>query len=317
MDDATHLGRPAPRMGFAGNCLTRDGEHRTAETLALSLAHPGARLYLQSGGLWLCPGGTPAAPDPAFDRRGAARLGLDEASCILLGHDRDGAPVLAGEVAPSDTADAAVAAIPAFELRALGLADMLDPDVEGQLAQAAHLLTWHRRNRFCGKCGTPSLSEAAGGRRKCPACGDLRFPRTDPVTIMLVHDGAGSCVLGRQPRFPERMWSCLAGFVEAGETIEDAVRRETLEEAGLVVGPVRYHASQPWPFPGSLMIGCIALASNREIAFDTAELEACRWFGRDEVRAMLEGTHPDGLEAPKPFAIAHHLVRAFVAGETD
>ncbi|WP_156417830.1 NAD(+) diphosphatase, partial [Aureimonas sp. AU4] len=196
-------------------------------------------------------------------------------------------------------------------LRRISSARLLDANSEGQLAQGSHLLNWHAANRFCGRCGSATASEAGGFRRRCTACDHLLFPRTDPVTIMLVHDGRGRCLLGRQPQFPSGMWSCLAGFVEAGETVEDAVRRETFEEAGISVGPVRYLLSQPWPFPGSLMIGCAGLALDAEIRRDETELEDCRWFERDEVLAMLAGTHADGIEAPQEFAIAHHLIRRF------
>jgi NAD+ diphosphatase len=149
-----------------------------------------------------------------------------------------------------------------------------------------------------------------GYRRDCPACGAEHFPRTDPVVIMLAIDGE-RCLLGRQARFAAGMYSCLAGFVEPGETIEDAVRRETGEEAGIRIGRVGYHSSQPWPFPASLMIGCHAEAITTEVVPDEAELEDCRWFERDEVRTMLAGTHPGGLKTPPPIAIAYRLIRAW------
>lgn len=297
------------RTGFAGNRLSRDGEHRTDASLAEALAHPAARLFLASGDKWLLRTGTVA--DPLFSRTEAEALGASLAGSVLLGTDMAGQPHLAArladEIAPAD-------GMALVDLRSIAMQGLLDPDSEGQLGQAAHLLGWHARNRFCARCGGETVAEAAGYRRRCPACGDVIFPRTDPVTIMLVHDGEGRCVLGRQPRFPEKFWSCLAGFVEAGETVEDAVRRETLEEAGLAVSRVDYLASQPWPFPGSLMIGCMALAPAAPIVFDATELEACRWFARDEVRAMLAGTHPEGLTVPQRFAIAHHLIKAFADG---
>jgi NAD+ diphosphatase len=140
------------------------------------------------------------------------------------------------------------------------------------------------------------------------------FPRTDPVVIMLAIDG-DNCLLGRSPRFAPTMWSCLAGFIEPGESIEDAVHRETLEEAGIVCGRVKYFASQPWPFPSSLMIGCHAEAVTRDIVVDRTELEDARWFSKDEVTAMLLRRHPDGLTTPPPVAIAHHIVRAWVEDE--
>lgn len=296
-------------LGFAGNRLVRYGENRLPDTLASALADPLARVYLMHEGRWLCRGDA-GSVDPRFDTAAALALAGD-GDIVLLGHDPDGlGPRLAAmalTLPPEEETG-----IRAEPLRALASGRLLDADTESQLGQAEHLLNWHARNRFCGKCGTPTLSDAAGYRRRCPGCDDVQFPRTDPVSIMLIHDGAGRCLLGRSPRFPEKMWSCLAGFIEPGETLEQAVRRETMEEAGIVVGEVRYHSSQPWPFPGSLMIGCIALATSTEIRFDTVELEDCRWFGRDEVKAMIAETHPDGLTAPKPFAIAHHLAQAFV-----
>jgi NAD+ diphosphatase len=128
---------------------------------------------------------------------------------------------------------------------------------------------------------------------------------------MLTIDG-DNCLLGRSGRFASTMWSCLAGFVEPGEALEDAVRRETLEEAGIVCGEVRYYASQPWPFPSSLMIGCHAKALSRDIKIDANELEDARWFSRDETLAMLLRRHPEGLTLPPPVAIAHHIIRAWL-----
>ncbi|WP_279481069.1 NAD(+) diphosphatase [Aureimonas sp. SK2] len=296
------------RLGFSANTLRRDGELRTDASLAEALSHPKARVYLSAGGPWLCRGGD--APDPSFTVTEASALLAGAPIELLLGHDAAGAPRLAAAI---DLPEPPEGIVP-WDLRTLGMREILAPDLEGELAQAAHLLNWHAGARFCGRCGAPTLSEAAGFRRRCTACGHLVFPRTDPVSIMLVHDGEGRCVLGRQPHFAVGMWSCLAGFVEAGETLEDAVRRETLEEAGLVVDEVRYHSSQPWPFPGSLMIGCIARARHAPITFDAAELEACRWFDRTEVQALLENRHPDGLTAPARFAIAHHLLAAFAGG---
>ena len=152
---------------------------------------------------------------------------------------------------------------------------------------------------------------AQGGyRRDCPACNAQYFPRTDPVAIMLAIDG-DRCLMGRQARFAPGTYSCLAGFIEPGETIEDAVRREIAEEAGIRIGAVVYHASQPWPFPMTLMIGCFAQATSTEIVPDTDELEDCRWFTREETLAMLAGEHADGLATPPRMAIAHTLIRAW------
>ena len=147
-----------------------------------------------------------------------------------------------------------------------------------------------------------------GYKRACPSSGAEPFPRTDPVAIMLAVT-PDHCLMGRSPHFAPGMYSCLAGFIEPGETIEAAARRETLEESGIRLGRVVYHASQPWPFPYTLMIGCFGEALNDDIVFDGRELEDCRWFGRDEVRAMVAGTHKDGLIIPPPGAIASHLIR--------
>ncbi|ALN71979.1 NAD(+) diphosphatase [Aureimonas sp. AU20] len=311
------------RLGFAGNRLVRDGETRGEATLEEALAHEDAGLYIQADGLWLARAAGEAV-DALFDLP-AARAILGETEIeILLGHTAEGQPRLAARLGAERIAalglegegvERRLGGLPMLDLRALAMRAALDADTEGQLAQAAHLLNWHGSARFCGRCGSPTVSDSAGFRRRCTACDHMIFPRTDPVSIMLVHDGAGNCLLGRQPHFPEKMWSCLAGFIEAGETIEDAVRRETFEEAGLMVGAVAYHSSQPWPFPGSLMIGCMAHALTREIHFDGLELEDCRWFSREAVRAMLEERHEEGITLPAPFAIAHHLIRAFCEGK--
>jgi len=179
------------------------------------------------------------------------------------------------------------------------------------VAQGRQMLDWHARHRYCAACGHATRVKEAGYLRECDACGAQHFPRTDPVVIMLVHDGA-RCLLGRQAGWPARMWSALAGFVEAGETLEDAVRREVMEEAGIRVGDVRYHASQPWPFPSSLMIGCIARARADAITVDESELEDARWFPRETVlRALRDPTAGGEFFVPPPMAIAHHLISAW------
>ena len=165
------------------------------------------------------------------------------------------------------------------------------------LAAAKALMHWHAHHRFCANCGALTGVAVAGWRRDCKVCKATHFPRTDPVVIMLAVDG-DACVLGRQPRFPKGMYSALAGFVEPGETIEAAVRREIWEETGVACGAVQYFASQPWPFPASLMIGCFAEARNRSIKVDQVELEDARWFTREEAVALLEKRHPDRLAAP-------------------
>jgi NAD+ diphosphatase len=184
------------------------------------------------------------------------------------------------------------------------------------LAQARSMLDWHQRHQFCAVCGQPSRMESAGYMRQCTddGCKAQHFPRTDPVTIMLVFSG-DNCLLGRQPRFPEGSYSALAGFMEPGESIEECVRREIWEEAGIKVGKVRYVASQPWPFPSSLMIGCFAEAESTEITIDPTELDDAKWFTRDQVIAMIENSESgEGLRMPPALSLAHQLARRWLAG---
>jgi NAD+ diphosphatase len=196
------------------------------------------------------------------------------------------------------------------ELRAV--AGRLPAGEAAVAAQARHVVDWHARHRFCPGCGGPTQPVEAGWSRRCRAvgCEAPHFPRTDPVVIMLVVDGE-QCLLGRQPSWPRPFFSALAGFVEPGETLEEAVRREVHEEAGIEVGEVHYRRSQPWPFPASLMLGCRARARSSEIRVDAHELEEAAWFGRAEVRAALAGPTPR-LALPPPLAIAHHLLRDWV-----
>jgi len=174
------------------------------------------------------------------------------------------------------------------------------------LAYARGLVHWHRRHQFCGACGSPTRIDSAGHVRICvsDACMSQHFPRTDPAVIMLVTDG-DRCLLGRQSTWPPGMHSTLAGFVEPGESLEEAVAREVREEAGIIVTDVRYHSSQPWPFPSSIMLGFWARATSSEIRIDPEELEAAHWF----TRAELRGTHdPDVFRLPRADSIARRLV---------
>ena len=196
------------------------------------------------------------------------------------------------------------------DLRSVALKRLVPTNEVGPLGEAKAVLDWHARHRFCAQCGGTTVAGASGWRRECTACGAMHFPRTDPVVIMLVTRG-DSCLMARQARFAPGMYSCIAGFVEPGETLENAVRRESWEEAGLRIGKVRYLASQPWPFPSSILVGCIAESLGDEITLDMTELEDGRWFPRAEVLQMLEGTHPDGLACPQHIAIANTLVRAW------
>jgi NAD+ diphosphatase len=184
----------------------------------------------------------------------------------------------------------------------------------GIVAQAKAQVDWHSRHGFCNVCGERTAPERGGLQRRCVACKAEHFPRTDPVVIMLVHHG-GRALLGQtRARMASGFYSCLAGFMDQGESIEEAVQREVREEAGLEVKDIRYHSSQPWPFPSSLMIGCHAAAVSDAINFDPEEMSDVRWYTQPEVYAALENRNP-GLKVPGPIAIAHHLIKAWATGE--
>jgi NAD+ diphosphatase len=234
---------------------------------------------------------------------------------VLLG-TRDGVAHFAVDVSaePKRELGFGVQDVASFEdLRAV--VAQVPADDAAIAAHARTLVDWHRRHRHCAACGGHTRSVQGGGSRICFDCQAEHFPRTDPVAITVVVKG-DRCLLGRGPGWPEAMYSALAGFIEAGETLEDAARREVLEESGVRVGEVRYLRSQPWPFPSSLMLGCVAVAESEEITIDPAELDDAKWFTRDALRAALDGRKSD-LTVPPPFAIAHHLIRAWVNGELE
>jgi NAD+ diphosphatase len=233
------------------------------------------------------------------DGRLATRTGPMPELTVFLGLDAAGTPWFACKAEPAEGFR---------DLRSLAIEEALPPAELGLLAQARSLIQWHERRNFCSNCAARLEISDAGYRRHCPSCGMDHFPRTDPVAIMVVRH-EGNILLGRQKAWKSGMYSALAGFVEPGETIEDAARREIFEEAGIRVGAVRYVMSQPWPFLSNLMIGLIGEAITSEIVLDENELEEARWFSPKEARMMMEGTHPDGLYAANPYAIAHELVR--------
>ncbi len=294
-------------IAYISNPLVRHSAERDPEALANAAANPWTAMVVLAGDLPILQTG-----EPGTSLLPAEILQLLPAhqEQVFLGTLND-RPVVATLVAPEAAElfqdDPVFAAI---DLRSIAVRGLVPAEELGMLAMAKSLLDWHRRHRFCANCGAPTQPAQAGFRRDCAACGAQHFPRTDPVVIMLVTRG-DKCLMGRQPRFPEKMYSCLAGFLEQGETIEDAVRRETFEEAGIRVGAVRYLASQPWPFPSNVMIGCIGEALTDDIAFDGEELEDARWFTKDDIRRMLDGTHEEFL-APAAIAIAHHLIREWV-----
>lgn len=225
---------------------------------------------------------------------------------------RDGKPVF-GMGIPATAVEALMSRsdVAVNDLRGAITQGLLPADELSTIAMAKSLVTWHQRHGFCANCGQRSAMSSGGWRRDCPNCKTQHFPRTDPVVIMLVTHG-NKCLLGRQSQFPTGMWSCLAGFVEIAETIEDAVRREVLEEAGVQCTDVAYYHAQPWPYPSSLMIGCTARATTTDIVVDKTELEDARWFDKTDAALMLKREHPSGMLGPHPVAIAYHLVAQWV-----
>jgi len=298
---------------YAGSPLERSAERRKdPDWLAAALAAPATRLVP----LWRNRSLIAAAEGPApravllpLAQRHAWWQPLVSEPPLLLGLV-DGVAWFAADFSGVDDPESLAAAAGSgtwVDLRQVG-AQM--PAGEAAIcAYARGLLWWHQRHRFCGVCGRPTLVEEAGHVRRCsdPACAAPHFPRTDPAVIMLVVDG-DRCLLGRQPRFLPGVYSTLAGFVEPGESLEEAVAREVFEEAGIEVGRVSYHSSQPWPFPSSLMLGFYAEARTTTIQVDGFELEDARWFAR----ADLQGEGATRL--PRPDSIARRLIEDWLAG---
>jgi NAD+ diphosphatase len=304
---------PKPRLGYAENPLERAAERRRDEA-ALNALRSGANAgaYVMGGEMIVAKKGAPLN-NPLFSLAEARAL-APPAETVFLGHEDE-----AGRFGFGITPAAAEALktrddLLVTDLRSIAVQGLVDAKHLPPIAEAKAVLSWHAKHRFCPNCGAPTQAVDGGWRRDCANCKTQHFPRTDPVVIMLIIDG-DNCLLGRSPRFAATMWSCLAGFIEPGESFEDAVHRETREEAGIVCGRVNYYRSQPWPFPSSLMIGCHAEALSREIVVDREELEDARWFSKDEIVTMLMRTHPGGLTTPPPVAIAHHIIRAWVEDE--
>jgi NAD+ diphosphatase len=283
------------RPGFTGAGIDRADHLRLdAARLAELVAAAEARL-LRLAGL-----------DPVLD--GEERLAWDaleaaEEELIFLGLAGD-APLFA----PVPRIEPGQRAWSVF-----GILGRMAPEDAAIWGAARSLIEWHNRHLFCGRCGAETLLFRAGWGRRCTGCGLEHFPRVDPVVIMLA-ERDGKVLLGRQPQYPAGRYSALAGFVEPGESIEEAVAREIREEAGLRVARVRYIASQPWPFPGQLMIACLAEAAAGEVVLDRNELEGAIWADRAEVAAALAGEAGAPFLAPPPFAIANTLLRAWVDG---
>ncbi|AOH82746.1 NADH pyrophosphatase [Sphingomonas panacis] len=281
--------------GFTGGLLDRsDLLRHDPEGFAAAARDPAARLLRLDG----------YEPDVDGDGR-LVWTGIadapDDAELVLLG---------LGDGAPHFAAFSATGAAPARRsARLMDLIGQFAPGEAATYAAARSVLDWHARHRFCANCGAPTAMFRAGWARKCPNCHAEHFPRVDPVVIMIAeHDGRA--LLGRQPAFPPGRYSALAGFLEPGESIEEAVAREIAEEAGVRVRDVRYIASQPWPFPSSLMIACVGYADDDRLTIDTNELEDAMWVSRDEVRRVLAG-EPGAFLPPPAYAIANTLLRAW------
>ena len=321
----------APAFGFAGAPLDRVSERRDdAASVAALRARPDAKAVLIAREMPILPRGeaplAPFFPLAEIERLGGARV---------RGAARDRSRRRAGFAAllPDGAVEQrrrrqrrlprpAALVIPGrddlalIDLRSIAMQGLVGAEALAVLGQAKAILSWHARHGFCANCGAATRTAAAGWRRECDVCKAQHFPRTDPVVIMLALDGE-RCLLGRQSRWPKGMYSCLAGFVEPGETIEEAVRREIREEAGIACGEVAYLASQPWPFPSSLMIGCFVRAQTPRHRRRRRGTRGRALVQRDDVMAMFDRRHPEGLSAPMPMAIAHHILRVWAEGSSD
>jgi NAD+ diphosphatase len=298
---------------FAGNPLDRVSQRRQDGSWIASLLDDPASQLLPLHALKPQMRHSSAA-SLAWQKVAPWRQLIDDGNTLILLGLRDGRAYFA--------LDATQAEVPTNDetttMDARAAAAVIDGGEAAILAEARSLIDWHARHRFCAQCGTPSVVASGGWMRLCPNCKAHHFPRVDPVVIMLAVSG-DRCLLGRGLRRPGARFSCLAGFMEPGETLEEAVRREILEESGIRIGRVRYLASQPWPFPSSLMMGFLAEALSEEITIDPEELAEARWFERQEVCAMVERSRSDdpipGLATlPPPLAIGHQIARRWAFG---
>ncbi len=304
---------------FAGGVLDRAAHvRRDAERIGQLLAVRESRFLPFRGLDPLILGGA----EPGLGWLGRGRLdGLVDVdrTALFLGLENGAgrfAVVLPDTVRGEDTG-------PGASFRSVrGIAPLLSTPDASVVALGRSLVAWHATHEYCPSCGSRASMTEAGHARRCgdDACGTVQFPRTDPVVIMLVHR-EGLCLLGRAIRalrYPPGLHSCLAGYVEPGESIEEAVRRETWEEAGLKIGHVQYHSSQPWPFPSTLMIGCFAEALPGKVRIDRSELESVRWFTGEELQQAVERWDEEAaLRVPPPLTIAHQLARAWLAERPD
>jgi len=285
------LGQPA----FVSNVLDRAAHLRTDDAKLMALEeHRDARAYVVYRDSLVMKQDADG-PRALLTLNEALKFGANPGT-IFLGL-RDGAAVFGmGISAPAADKLLTRSDVAVTELRGMAMQGVVPPEQLSAIAMAKSLVSWHQRHGYCANCGTRTAMTQGGWRRDCPNCKAEHFPRTDPVVIMLVTHN-DRCLLGRQKQFPPGMWSCLAGFVEAAETIEDAVRREVLEESGIRCTDVHYYMTQPGPYPSSLMIGCHTEALSTDIKVDYEELEDARWFSREQAADMLARLQEHGLQA--------------------
>jgi NAD+ diphosphatase len=286
-----------PTPGFTGARLDRaDALRANDEQLAAARADPRARVLGLNGLEPLIGGDGGLLWKPMHEAAAANEL-------VLLGMDGEEPRFAELRLEEADTVNRSMAV-----MQVLARLPAADAALYGG---ARSVIDWHYRHLFCARCGAGTTLFRAGWGRKCARCSTEHFPRVDPVVIMLAEFG-GRVLLGRQPMFPPKFFSALAGFVEPGESLEEAVRRELFEEAGIRTGAVRYVVSQPWPFPSSLMIGCVAESLDDAITLDTTELQDAMWVDRAAIEAALAGDPTAPFVPPPPVALANSLLRAWL-----
>ncbi len=302
---------------YSADALNRCGAKRKDVEWVNSLkASSDARFLIQANDSFVC--NQEQVNEPFLHSKlMLERLNIADALTIFLGIDEgDGDRPYFGVRYTSDpeTLDEALEKLgpyAAYGLRGIAMKSAASQRVLGMMAQAASVGRWHVTHQMCSKCGAPTEVVEAGYRRDCPSCSAQHFPRTDPAVIMIITHG-DKFLLGRPYHLMENVYTTLAGFVEPGETFEDAVRREVFEEAGIKVGKVEYVASQPWPFPSNIMIGFHGEALTTDLNVDYEEMEDCQWFSKEETLMMLRGEAESGLFCPPDISIAHYLIKKFV-----
>lgn len=307
-------------LKYSEMLLDRASNYRKDPTWLAKQKHQGSRwILVHSDRNYFC--------TPDSDSSNSPKLlsftdvaGFDLDSALFLGLNDDNVPYFALDLTGYDESELTAILPPGEFVDLRQCAVSLDNQIASVLALARGLSFWHRSHRFCGRCGHENKSVQAGHARLCSNqdCNHQTFPRTDPAVIMIVKkvfaDGVERCLLGRQANWPEGVFSCLAGFVDPGETLEAAVAREVQEESGVLVNNVQYIASQPWPFPSSIMLGFIADAITEEIQVDQDELDDANWFTREELRNFGEwGDEGEGFKVPRTDSISRHLIDHWLA----